>query len=92
MARYGRLVIQKGPEGDLQLHSNEPAVLVETTRQRRVNDLLLDRIDPNTWRIADWARGQIKQELLKLGLKGKLSGLPFSLGVYEDEQAINSDQ
>lgn len=67
MARYGRLVIQKGPEGDLQLHSNEPAVLVETTRQRRVNDLLLDRIDPNTWRIADWARGQIKQELLKLG-------------------------
>ena len=67
MARYGRLVIQKGPDGDLQLHSNEPAVLVETTRQRRVNDLLLDRIDPNTWRIADWARGQIKQELLKLG-------------------------
>ena len=67
MARYGRLVIQKGPDGDLQLHSIEPAVLVETTRQRRVNDLLLDRIDPNTWRIADWARGQIKQELLKLG-------------------------
>ena len=67
MARYGRLVIQKGPDGDLQLHSAEPAVLVETTRQRRVNDLLLDRIDPNTWRIADWARGQIKQELLKLG-------------------------
>jgi DNA excision repair protein ERCC-3 len=67
MARYGRLVIQKGPDGDLQLHSMEPAVLVETTRQRRVNDLLLDRIDPNTWRIADWARGQIKQELLKLG-------------------------
>lgn len=67
MARYGRLVIQKGPDGGLQLHSNEPAVLVETTRQRRVNDLLLDRIDPNTWRIADWARGQIKQELLKLG-------------------------
>ena len=67
MARYGRLVIQKGPDGDLQLHSIEPAVLVETTRQRRVNDLLLDRIDPNTWGIADWARGQIKQELLKLG-------------------------
>ena len=84
MARYGRLVIQKGPDGDLQLHSTEPAVLVETTRARRVNDLLLDRIDANTWRIADWARGQIKQELLKLGwpaedLAGYTPGKPHEI-------------
>ena len=67
MSRYGRLVIRKGESGDLELYSSEPAVLLETTRQRKVNDLLLDRIDQNTWQIADWARGQIKQELLKLG-------------------------
>jgi len=88
MARYGRLVIQKGPDGDLQLHSDEPAVLVETTRQRRVNDLLLDRIDPNTWRIADWARGQIKQELLKLGwpaedLAGYTPGKPHDIDLVQ---------
>jgi len=88
MARYGRLVIQKGPDGDLQLHSDEPAVLVETTRQRRVNDLLLDRIDANTWRIADWARGQIKQELLKLGwpaedLAGYTPGKPHEIDLVQ---------
>jgi DNA excision repair protein ERCC-3 len=89
MSRYGRLVIRKGDSGDLELYSAEPAVLLETTRQRKVNDLLLDRIDPNTWRIADWARGQIKQELLKLGwpaedLAGYTPGIPHEIDLVQD--------
>lgn len=97
MSRYGRLVIQKGPDGDLQLYSNEPAVLLETTRQRRVNDLLLDRIDPNTWRIAEWARGQIKQELLKLGwpaedLAGYTPGIPHEIDLVQDGWGLRDYQ
>jgi len=97
MARYGRLVIQKGPEGDLQLYSNEPAVLLETTRQRRINNLLLDRIDPNTWRIAEWARGQIKQELLKLGwpaedLAGYTPGIPHEIDLVQDGWGLRDYQ
>ena len=97
MARYGRLVIQKGPDGDLQLHSNEPAVLLETTRVRKVNDLLLDRIDPFTWRIADWARGQIKQELLKLGwpaedLAGYTPGIPHEIDLVESDWTVRDYQ
>jgi DNA excision repair protein ERCC-3 len=97
MARYGRLVIQKGSDGDLQLYSNEPAVLVETTRQRRVNELLLDRIDANTWRIADWARGQIKQELLKLGwpaedLAGYTPGKPHEIALVQSGWSMRSYQ
>lgn len=89
MSRYGRLVIRKGESGDLELYSGEPAVLLETTRQRKVNDLLLDRIDPNTWRIAEWARGQIKQELLKLGwpaedLAGYTPGIPHEIDLVQD--------
>ena len=89
MSRYGRLVIRKGLSGDLELYSDEPAVLLETTRQRKVNDLLLDRIDPNTWRIAEWARGQIKQELLKLGwpaedLAGYTPGIPHEIDLVQD--------
>ncbi len=89
MSRYGRLVIRKGDSGDLELYSDEPAVLLETTRQRKVNDLLLDRIDPFTWRIADWARGQIKQELLKLGwpaedLAGYTPGIPHEIDLVQD--------
>lgn len=89
MSRYGRLVIRKGESGNLELYSDEPAVLLETTRQRKVNDLLLDRIDPNTWRIAEWARGQIKQELLKLGwpaedLAGYTPGIPHEIDLVQD--------
>ena len=84
MARYGRLVIRKSEEGFLELHSTEPAVLVEVTRQRKVNELLIDRIDETSWQIAEWARGQIKQELLKLGwpaedLAGFAPGKPHDI-------------
>jgi DNA excision repair protein ERCC-3 len=97
MSRYGRLVIRKGESGDLELYSDEPAVLLETTRQRKVNDLLLDRIDQNTWRIADWARGQIKQELLKLGwpaedLAGYTPGIPHEIALVEDGWALRDYQ
>jgi DNA excision repair protein ERCC-3 len=97
MARYGRLVIQKGEGGDLQLYSQEPAVLVETTRQRKVNDLLVGRIDEHTWQIADWARGQIKQELLKLGwpaedLAGYTPGKPHEIDLKEDDWKIRNYQ
>jgi DNA excision repair protein ERCC-3 len=66
MARYGRLQIQKNSAGQLELYSNEPAVLIEVSRQRKVNELLLQRVNENSWLIAEWARGKIKQELLKL--------------------------
>jgi len=97
MARYGRLVIQKGVDGDLQLYSAEPAVLVETTRQRKVNDLLTGRIDQNTWQIAEWARGQIKQELLKLGwpaedLAGYTLGKPHEISLLQDGWHIRNYQ
>ncbi len=97
MARYGRLVIRKGGSVYLELYSAEPAVLLETTRQRRVNDLLLDRIDENTWQIADWARGQIKQELLKLGwpaedLAGYTPGIPHEIDLVQDGWGLRDYQ
>ena len=97
MSRYGRLVIRKGESGDLELYSEEPAVLLETTRARKVNDLLLDRIDQNTWRIAEWARGQIKQELLKLGwpaedLAGYTPGIPHEIDLVEDGWGLRDYQ
>ena len=97
MSRYGRLVIRKGESGDLELYSDEPAVLLETTRQRKVNDLLLERIDQNTWQIADWARGQIKQELLKLGwpaedLAGYTPGIPHEIALVEDTWSMRDYQ
>jgi DNA excision repair protein ERCC-3 len=67
MSRYGRLTIRKSPEGVLELFSNEPIVLAETTKNSKVAALLENRTSQTTFTIKDWARGQIKQELLKLG-------------------------
>ena len=97
MARYGRLVIQKHESGFLELYSTEPAVLTEVTRQRKVNELLVDRIDENSWQIAEWARGQIKQELLKLGwpaedLAGFAPGKPHDIDLKQNSWQLRNYQ
>lgn len=97
MARYGRLVIRKSDTGVLELHSTEPAVLIEVTRNRKVNELLVDRVDPTSWQIADWARGQIKQELLKLGwpaedLAGFAPGKPHPIDLDESGWSLRNYQ
>jgi len=97
MSRYGRLVIRKNEAGYLELHSTEPAVLVEVTRQRKVNELLIDRIDETSWQIAEWARGQIKQELLKLGwpaedLAGFAPGKPHEMNLVLDTWDLRNYQ
>jgi len=97
MARYGRLVIQKNESGFLELYSTEPAVLTEVTRQRKVNELLVDRIDENSWQIAEWARGQIKQELLKLGwpaedLAGFAPGKPHDIDLKQNSWQLRNYQ
>ncbi len=97
MARYGRLTIRKNEAGNLELHSQEPAVLAEVTRQRKVSELLVDKLDENSWQIAEWARGQIKQELLKLGwpaedLAGFAPGKPLSLDLMETNWNLRNYQ
>jgi DNA excision repair protein ERCC-3 len=72
-------------------------VLVEVTRQRKVNELLIDRIDETSWQIAEWARGQIKQELLKLGwpaedLAGFAPGKPHEMNLVLDTWDLRNYQ
>lgn len=67
MNRYGRLSIRKSSDGELELYSTERAILLETSRHRKIADLLDGEISSEAFRIRPWARGQVKQELLKLG-------------------------
>ena len=67
VGRYGRLVIERADDGALTLTANDPAVLSEITRARKVAELLLERREDRTYVVQAWARGQLKQELLKLG-------------------------
>ena len=84
MSRYGRLVIQRDSAGDLELRSSDKAIVAEVARHRKIAELLLERTGEETFRLQPWARGQVKQELLKLGwpaedLAGYAAGTPHDI-------------
>jgi len=84
--RYGRLTIGRGDDGELLLRSTDRAVIAEISRNKRIQNLLVGHPDPDTFVIDAWARGQIKQELLKIGwpaedLAGYTPGTPHEIGL-----------
>ena len=97
MRRYGRLVIQRDASGDLELVSEEPAILSEATKHRKIAELLEGRISQNAFKIQPWARGQVKQELLKLGwpaedLAGYTPGTPHEIALSDGSWHIRDYQ
>jgi len=66
MNRYGRLTVERDVEGNLVLTGTDPAVLAEVAKSKKTAELLTARPD-GSFDVAPWARGQLKQELLKLG-------------------------
>ncbi|MBF4571273.1 DEAD/DEAH box helicase [Herbiconiux sp. VKM Ac-1786] len=88
IGRYGKLVIERRPDGVLTLRSTDPAMLTEITRGKKVAPLLTEKNDDGTWSIEAWARGQLKQELIKLGwpaddLAGFTPGTPHEIDLDE---------
>ena len=67
MNRFGRVTIERDTQGDLVLTSAEPAILREVSSAKTIAPLLGNKIDDSTYPIEPWARGQLKQELLKRG-------------------------
>ena len=63
--RFGKLRISRDADG-LLLSADSEAILIEVSSNAKVSELLEDRIE-SSFRIRDWARGQLKQQLLKLG-------------------------
>ncbi|MCS5732730.1 DNA repair helicase XPB [Herbiconiux daphne] len=97
IGRYGKLVIERQPEGVLTLRSTDAAVLAEITRAKKVAPLLTARLDDGTWSIEPWARGQLKQELIKLGwpaddLAGFTPGTPHEIALDESEWHLRDYQ
>mgnify|MGYP000514689777 CR=1 FL=1 len=97
MDRYGRLVIRRDEGGELVLESNQPSNLVQAAAHRKIADLLGEQLSPSSYRIQAWARGQVKQELLKLGwpaedLAGYTEGTPHEIALDESGWAIRNYQ
>lgn len=68
MGRYGRLrLVRDHDTAALALTSGEPALIEEVSRDKRVAELLGDRLDGNRFAVRVGDRGLLKQELLRLG-------------------------
>ncbi len=63
--RFGKLVIARDEKG-LVLESESVAILTEVCSHPKVKELLEEKLE-NGYRVSAWARGQLKQQLLKLG-------------------------
>ncbi len=86
VSRFGRLKLQRGPAGQLLLTADDPVLLLEVGRQRKVRPFILEEIDPRTLRVDPSLRGHIKKALVDIGypaedLAGYVdgAGLPLHL-------------
>ncbi len=97
MSRYGRVRIQAHPAHGLILESDEPAILVELERHKKVGGMLGARIDGNTIAVPPSERGRLKQELLKVGwpaedLAGYVDGESHPIALTEDDWHLRDYQ
>jgi DNA excision repair protein ERCC-3 len=97
MDRYGKLVIRRGPVGELLLTSESAAILLEASRSPRIAALLGQRVHEDSFEVLAFARGSLKQELLKLGwpaedLAGYTPGEPHEIALSEDGWSIRDYQ
>ena len=95
--RYGRLVIERNDDGELVLLSSDAAVLSEVSRNKRIAPLLIGRPSDDSFLVDAWARGHIKQELLKIGwpaedLAGYTPGTPHPIDLAEDGWSLRPYQ
>ncbi|MEO7121590.1 MAG: DNA repair helicase XPB [Lacisediminihabitans sp.] len=104
VGRYGRLVIERDTEGTLVLRSTDTAVLAEIIRAKKIAPLLFLPDDQrgkgpaiDRYTIQPWARGQLKQELVKLGwpaedLAGYTPGTPHPIALVEEDWHLRGYQ
>lgn len=97
MSRYGRVRLQAHPAHGLILESEEPAILVELERHKKVGGMLGARIDGNTIAVPPSERGRLKQELLKVGwpaedLAGYVDGESHPIALTEDDWHLRDYQ
>lgn len=97
MARYGRLRLEKHPVHGLLLISTDRAVLEEVLRARKVKPLLGARVGEDAVTVHASERGNLKQELLKIGwpaedLAGYVDGEAHPISLVEQDWSLRTYQ
>ena len=97
MSRYGRLRLEAHPVHGLILVSNDPAILKEVTRGKKVAPMLGKQLDEETIVVHPGQRGFLKQALLKLGwpaedFAGYVDGEHHEISLKQDGWKIRKYQ
>lgn len=86
VSRFGRLKLHLGAAGELLLSSDDPLLMLEVTRNRKVRQFIRGEIDRCTVQVDPALRGHIKKALVDIGfpaedLAGYVdgAGLPLHL-------------
>lgn len=96
MSRYGKLQIKRDDENRLLLLSDDKAVLAEVGRQKKIRELITEPV-VGGFVLAEWARGAVKQELLKIGwpaedLAGYATGEPMEIELVTEDWSLRDYQ
>ena len=96
MSRYGKLQIKRDDENRLLLLSDDKAVLTEVGRQKKIRELITEPV-VGGFVLAEWARGAVKQELLKIGwpaedLAGYATGEPMEIELVTEDWSLRAYQ
>jgi len=67
ISRFGRLKLVKSDSGHLLLKSEDPMLIAEVARNKKVQPHVLEQVDRNTLRIDPRTRGHVKQALVIFG-------------------------
>ncbi|KAB1660369.1 DEAD/DEAH box helicase [Pseudoclavibacter chungangensis] len=102
VSRYGRLVIERdrredAEPGALVVRSDDPAVLLQVTRSKKIVPLVEGSAGEGAIRVQPWARGELKQQLVKLGWPaedhaGYTPGTPHDIALDEREWHLRDYQ
>jgi len=93
--RFGKLAIGRDEIG-LTLTSDSKSVMAEVSSNQKISEFLENPIE-NGYRVQDWARGALKQQLLKLGWPaadnaGYTPGAPYPIELVQDGWNIREYQ
>ena len=88
ISRFGRLKLVKSATGDLLLKSEDPMLIAEVARNKKVQPHVLAQVDRNTLQIEPRMRGHVKQALVIFGypaedLAGYTDGEKLDLALRE---------
>ncbi len=84
VSRFGRLKLRQGAAGELLLTSDDPLLMLEVSRNRKLRPLIREEIDRHTVRVNSGLRGHVKKALVDIGypaedLAGYVDGAGLAL-------------